>query len=103
MSRWLVGLVALALLGALSVGQVPATERGKTLSYTGGGEGKVVFDGRTHAGKGLVCNDCHLQLFATRKMALITMEDHEKKGRQCFACHDGAKAFDNCSSCHRKL
>ena len=51
MSRWLLGLVALALVGALSVGQVPATERGKTLSYTGGGEGKVVFDGRTHTAR----------------------------------------------------
>lgn len=101
MSRWFLAVAVLALLGALWVNQVPATDQGKALSYSGGGEGKVVFGGRIHAGKGLVCNDCHLKLFATKKMALITMEDHEQ-GRQCFACHDGAKAFKDCASCHLK-
>ncbi len=102
MSRWLLSLTALVFLTASWVGQVPATDQGKTLRYAGWGEGKVVFDGRTHAGKGLVCNDCHLKLFATRKRALITVDDHEQ-GSQCFACHDGSKAFNDCASCHRKL
>jgi phosphate transport system substrate-binding protein len=101
MSKWLLGLMALILLCALFVGQVPASEQGKTLRYTGGGEGMVVFDGRIHAGKGLVCKDCHMGLFATRKKALIATADHEK-GTQCFACHDGAKASRECVSCHRK-
>ena len=102
MYRWLLAVVALTLSGFLLVCQAPATDRGKTLSYTGGGQGKVVFDGRTHAGKGLVCNDCHMKLFATQKKALITIKDHENGG-QCFACHDGTKAFNDCASCHRKL
>jgi c(7)-type cytochrome triheme protein len=102
MSRWLLGLIAFALSAGLWVGMVAATDKGKTLSYRGPSEGKVVFDGRTHAGKGLVCNDCHLKLFSTRKKALITMEDHEK-GSQCFACHNGAKAFSDCAPCHRRL
>jgi thiosulfate reductase cytochrome b subunit len=102
MSRWLLGFMALFLSGVLWVGQAPATNQGKMLSYTGGGEGKVVFDGRTHAGKGLVCNDCHMKSFGTRKQARITSEDHEKDG-QCFACHNGKKAFNDCVSCHRNV
>jgi phosphate transport system substrate-binding protein len=101
MSRWLLGLMVLLLPGALWIGQVTASEHGKTLRYSGGGEGMVVFDGRTHAGSGMVCHDCHMKLFTTRKKALITKEDHEKN-TQCFACHDGAKAFNQCVSCHRR-
>jgi phosphate transport system substrate-binding protein len=102
MSRRLLVLVVLALSGALWVGQVAATDKGKTLCYRGGAAGRVVFDGRTHAGKGFVCNDCHMKLFTTQKKDLITMEDHEK-GNQCFSCHNGTKAFKECSSCHRKF
>jgi phosphate transport system substrate-binding protein len=102
MSRRLLGLMVLMLGAALWVGQVWATDKGKTLSYRGGGEGKVAFDGRTHAGKGFVCNDCHLELFPTRKKGFITMDGHEK-GNGCFTCHNGVKAFKECTACHRKL
>lgn len=88
-----------------------------TLTYRGGGEGKVVFDGQLHAAKGYRCNDCHTDfqargeqkgalfttpLFNTHKSALITMETHGNS-TQCFACHDGATAPNQCESCHRKV
>jgi len=79
-----------------------ATDKGKALIYGGAGQGKVIFDGGTHASKGYSCNDCHLKLFTTRKKALITMGDH-LGGKSCFACHNGKIAFDDCASCHRKL
>ena len=81
--------------------QVEATYADKIISYGGAGQGKVVFDGRIHAGKGLLCSECHPALFSTKKQALITMADHnEEKG--CFACHNGTKVFADCGKCHRK-
>ncbi len=79
-----------------------ATGGGKALLYGGAGQGRVIFDGRTHASAGLVCNDCHTKLFETRKKALITMEDHSKE-KACFACHNGKRAFSDCGSCHRQI
>jgi c(7)-type cytochrome triheme protein len=79
-----------------------ATGDGKVLLYGGAGQGRVVFDGRVHAANGFTCNDCHLQLFATHKRALITMDDHSSN-RSCFACHNGEKAFNDCDKCHRSF
>jgi len=94
--------LALAAAGMLWGGASLATPAGRIIVYGGGGEGKVVFDGRTHAAAGKVCNDCHLDLFATARRALITRDDHGKP-RACFACHDGKQAFDTCEECHRKV
>lgn len=96
-------VVALALL--LAAGPAAATGE-RTLVYRGGGQGTVVFDGRLHAGKGYVCNDCHrqwrdgAQLFATRKQARIDRAAHGGN-TQCFACHDGKVAPADCARCHR--
>lgn len=43
----------------------------KALLYGGAGQGRVIFDGRLHASKGMVCNDCHSAIFETHKKALI--------------------------------
>lgn len=79
-----------------------ATGGGKALLYGGAGQGKVIFDGRVHAAKGFVCNDCHGDIFDTHKTALITMDDHSKP-KACFVCHNGTKAFAECDLCHRKF
>lgn len=78
-----------------------------TLVYGGGGEGKVVFDGRLHAGKGHSCDDCHksfaptgTRLFDTKRRALVDKAAHKSRG-SCFACHDGKAAPDDCDACHR--
>ena len=101
---------------------VAAGGRLPTLTYRGGGHGKVVFDHQTHAAEGFRCDDCHTDfagtgkaLFATRKQGLIAFQDHTT-GAKCFACHNadgvpadrkgalynGKGASDNCDSCHRK-
>jgi len=81
---------------------VLATGDGKSLIYGGAGQGKVIFDGRVHASKGIVCKDCHMTIFQTQKKALITMGDHSVD-KACFVCHNGKKAFNDCDQCHRKF
>jgi len=117
--------IGLALAGALlclGPGSIDAGGRLPTLSYRGGGSGKVVFDHQMHASEGFHCKECHSNfagtgkaLFTTRKQGLITFADHTA-GTKCFACHnsdgvpndrkgafyDGKGAFDNCDRCHRK-
>ena len=91
---------AVAVFFALA-GTALATGGGKALMYGGAGQGKVIFDGRLHASKGLVCNDCHSKIFGTWKKALITMDDHYNN-KACFVCHNGTKVFNDCDQCHRK-
>jgi len=112
-----------ALMLCVQTGWVEAGGRLPTLSYRGGGHGKVVFDHQVHASEGFRCNDCHTdfagtgkRLFTTRKQGLISFADHTT-GAKCFACHngdgvsndrkgafyDGKGAFDDCDRCHRKI
>jgi len=85
-----------------------AVGSGKTVEFAGGGAGKVVFDGKTHADKGAKCADCHQSgLFKMKKGAdKLTMKDMEA-GKNCGACHNGTKAFGvkdaaSCAKCHKK-
>jgi thiosulfate reductase cytochrome b subunit len=95
--------VCLTLLTALAaMGGVSAATGDRALLYGGAGQGKVIFDGRLHASQGLVCNDCHSAIFATKQVALMTMDNHGE-AVACFACHNGTKAFNDCEGCHRKL
>jgi c(7)-type cytochrome triheme protein len=96
---------ALALVAALAIGVLAASDGlavdgDNTLSYRGGAQGRVIFDGRTHAAKGLACGACHSKLFPTQKTGLITMGDHGTDGK-CFACHNGQRASATCTDCHR--
>jgi thiosulfate reductase cytochrome b subunit len=90
-----------ALSGLTMANLACATYADKLIAYGGGGQGKVIFDGRTHAAAGLTCNECHPALFQTRKQALLTRADHQE-AKGCFACHDGNRAFAECIKCHRK-
>ncbi len=74
---------------------------GKKVEYAGGGKGKVVFEGKTHASS--KCNACHPAPFKMKKEMKITMADM-KAGKNCGTCHDGKKAFgaDDCAKCHKK-
>ncbi len=85
-----------------------AVAPGKTVEFEGKGGGKVVFDGKKHAEKGLKCADCHQSgLFKMKKGAdVITMKEMET-GKNCGACHNGTKAFgvkdkETCVKCHTK-
>lgn len=96
----------LAILIAVTfVGSAMASAPGKSVEYEGGGAGKVVFDGKSHADKGGKCNDCHTSPWPMKKGTKITMADHVP-GKLCGKCHDGTKAFGqdaaNCAKCHKK-
>lgn len=96
-------LAIVAALGLALLTSVPAwATHGKALLYGGAGQGKVIFDGQLHASKGMVCKDCHSDIFATQKKALITMDDHFSE-KACFTCHNGEKVFNECEACHRKF
>ena len=87
-------------------GSVFAVAPGKTVEYAGGTEGKVIFDGKIHADKGLKCTDCHSKIFPMKKGAKITMAEMNE-GKSCGVCHNGEKAFKssepaNCGKCHKK-
>ena len=101
-------VLALVLGAVLAFGSVVAAPPGKPVVYAGGPMGKVTFDGKIHADKGLKCADCHVspKLFEMKKVAKITMADMNS-GKNCGTCHDGKKAFKssdaaNCSKCHKK-
>ena len=83
-----------------------AVPSGKTVEYAGGSAGKVIFDGKTHADKGLKCTDCHTKIFPMKKGTKITMVEMNE-GKYCGVCHNGEKAFKsseqaNCEKCHKK-
>lgn len=102
------GILAVFAALMLSIGNVAAAPPGKTVEFAGGGAGKVVFDGKVHADKGLKCPDCHTKpkLFTMKKGAdKITMADMNA-GKNCGTCHNGTKAFKssdaaNCGKCHK--
>ena len=100
-------LLLTVLIAVAFVGSAFAVAPGKTVEYAGGASGKVVFDGKTHADKGLKCNDCHTKLFQMKKgVYKMTVEDHAND-KGCGACHNGTKAFGqkddaSCGKCHKK-
>lgn len=106
MKKFLVAALVVVVTFALAVSAF-AVPAGKTVEFDGKGAGKVVFDGKIHAGKGLKCADCHPGLFKMKKGAdAITMKDLND-GKLCGACHNGTKAFSvkdaaNCAKCHAK-
>lgn len=104
MKRATLALMLLACLGL--IGTALAVPPGKTVDFEGGALGKVVFDGKAHADKGLKCNDCHTKIFQMKKGEKIKMADMNA-GKNCGTCHNGEKAFKssdpaNCAKCHKK-
>lgn len=101
--KTLTGLLTIAVIAAF-VSSAMAVPSGKTLEYEGGGTGKVIFDGKVHADKGLKCNDCHTKIFQMKKgTAKLNMADLNA-GKYCGVCHNGTKSFKtvNCARCHKK-
>ena len=94
------------IIAVMFVGSAMAVPPGKTVEFDNPG-GKVVFDGKVHADKGLKCNDCHTKIFKMKKGSeKITMADMNA-GKNCGTCHNGEKAFKssdaaNCGKCHTK-
>jgi c(7)-type cytochrome triheme protein len=105
MKKTVMAVVVLVIVAF--VGSALAVPPGKTIEYAGGTAGKVVFDGKIHADKGLKCNDCHTKIFQMKKgSAKITMAEMNAS-KFCGECHNGTKSFKssdaaNCAKCHKK-
>lgn len=99
-------LIFTIMVAIIFVNSAIAVKPDKNVEFTGGENGKVVFDGKIHADKGFKCNDCHPKLFKMKKgTTKITKEDHSIKF--CGECHNGTKAFSQkdettCIKCHKK-
>jgi c(7)-type cytochrome triheme protein len=84
-----------------------AVPTGKTVEFSDGAQGKVIFGGTTHADKGLKCKDCHPKIFPMKKTPEKINMSEINGGKYCGECHNGEKAFAtnsaaNCSKCHKK-
>ena len=77
----------------------------KEITWAGGGQGQVTFEGEEHAEKGYKCDSCHPSLFQMKKDSVkITLASHTDK-TYCGACHNGKTAFgtdnpEKCYECH---
>jgi c(7)-type cytochrome triheme protein len=96
-------LIVLAFAGtAIAVGP------GKSIEYSGGDYGKVIFNGDTHGPKqGMKCSDCHPKPFAMKKASFSMSSEDHGNADFCGKCHDGTKAFSqsneaDCAKCHKK-
>ncbi|HEX8948987.1 MAG TPA: cytochrome c3 family protein [Dissulfurispiraceae bacterium] len=101
----LITAILAVVIAVVFVGSAMAVPPGKTVEWPGGGLGKVVFDGKVHASKGLKCNDCHTKIFPMKKTEMKMADINA--GKECGACHNGEKAFKandpaNCAKCHKK-
>ena len=99
-------LIAAIFAGAFLASEVLAVPVGKTLEWETA-NGKVTFDGKVHADKGLKCPECHTKIFKMKKDSSEMKMDDINGGKFCGECHNGTKAFktndqENCVRCHKK-
>lgn len=95
-----------ALVLSMVAASAYAVSSGKTVEWDAS-MGKVTFDGKVHADKGLKCVDCHSKIFKMKKGSAEMKMADINAGKFCGECHNGSKAFDvkkpeNCSKCHKK-
>lgn len=98
-------IIAALIIAVAFVGSAMAVPPGKTAEFKGGAMGKVTFDGKFHADKGLKCNDCHTKVFQMKKGSTKMKMADINAGKFCGTCHNGTKAFAtdvNCAKCHKK-
>lgn len=101
----LAAVLAVVMLTVGLVRTAGAVPPGFTLEFDGNGEGKVIFEGAKHTGKGMHCSNCHMDVFYVSRNVQITKADHKRK-HACFTCHDGKTAFAsrmNCERCHAEV
>lgn len=90
---------------AMLAGNAGAVPPGKTAQWDAP-LGRVVFDGKVHADKGLECAECHNTIFKMKRGAAKMRMADIHAGRFCGECHNGGKAFEtnnpaNCLKCHK--
>jgi c(7)-type cytochrome triheme protein len=101
----LTAAVSVLILGIIAT-SAEAVPPGKTADWDAP-MGKVTFDGKVHADKGLKCLDCHSKIFKMKKGSTEMKMADIHAGKFCGECHNGKKAFetnnpDNCVRCHKK-
>jgi c(7)-type cytochrome triheme protein len=101
-----IACLTLLLAGGIFVGSAGAVPPGKTAEWDAP-MGKVTFDGKVHADKGLKCLDCHSKIFKMKKGSTEMKMADINGGKFCGECHNGTKAFEtnnpaNCVRCHKK-
>src|SRR4030042_6912852 len=88
----LIKFVLTLVIAVAFAGNTLAVSSGKTAEYAGGSNGKVIFDGKSHAEKNLKCSECHPKIFPMKKGETITMAEMNA-GKNCGGCHNGEKGF----------
>ena len=96
--------IAALILGMIAT-SAEAVPVGKTADWDAP-IGKVTFDGKAHADKGLKCLDCHSKIFKMKKGSTGMKMADINAGKFCGECHNGQKAFEtnnpvNCVRCHK--
>jgi c(7)-type cytochrome triheme protein len=99
-------LVMAVLISGFFVGNALAVPSGKTAEWDTP-MGKVVFDGKIHADKGVKCTECHVKIFKMKKGSTEMKMADINAGKFCGECHNGSRAFAtkepaNCGKCHKK-
>lgn len=99
-------MISIALLAIFFPALLFAVPADKTITWEGGGQGKVTFEGKEHAEKGYACDSCHPSLFQMKKGATKMTMDALNKGQFCGHCHNGKAAFSTsdqkeCHECHK--
>jgi c(7)-type cytochrome triheme protein len=99
-------IFSLVLISGMIAATAYAVPPGKTAEWDSP-MGKVTFDGKGHADKGLKCVDCHSKIFKMKKGSTGMKMADINAGKFCGECHNGTKAFatnkpENCSRCHKK-
>ena len=99
-------VMLVALVTVMLYANAMAVQSGKTLNWDSP-QGKVTFDGKVHADKGLKCTECHTKIFKMKKDSAAMKMADLNAGKFCGECHNGTKAFKtndnaNCTKCHKK-
>jgi c(7)-type cytochrome triheme protein len=98
------------LLMLLSLIFIPATllavPSGQIITWEGGGQGTVRFEGDEHAEKEYKCESCHPSLFPMKKGSAKMTMNLLNNGRFCGSCHNGKVAFSTsdlqkCHECYK--
>lgn len=98
------GTKAFGLKGCSLCHDPSTASGGGDILFPGPTTGDVTFSHANHAAMGMVCQNCHDELFLRKKGASHIKMDEILQGKFCSACHNGTKAtaVTDCSYCHHK-
>lgn len=100
-----IGLFLVVFCMIMVPAPVLAVPADRTITWIGGGQGMVTFEGKEHAEEGYTCDACHPALFQMKKGTAVMTMEALNRGAFCGHCHNGAAAFSTtdrkkCDKCH---